>query len=429
VYAISDPALADEVERVATVWRPGVTSFSGLESLIADLRLDVLERDDFQVQSLAAAVDLGGDELHGRFRAALMRLEAALARDDPGLYGSLGVPWAEVRDARLYLDGSLALTARVEGRAPIRIDAEAHMLRAPLALVVRSEDVLGDSATAGAAIGSLFAGDRQKVAWAWAAMWERAATGAGRGVRLSSSELETIDATGIATLRGQVQARAGKGKRSGAKRGTGPVPLPKVAVRELKDLTTLGDPVETIVHAGESRSGVIAPPGPPADTRATLARVLRDSASKDGAAERTDDGAPRRSTTVLPPSDHREDLAYEVVQRALHLESDTMTDLRARRGVGADAVDELHQSFEIKMASGAASNQVKFTRAEAEAARHPGFFLAVVSGLEDPAVPLTVRFIADPLRRLAQVITGDVTLSGVNEVEALEVTFPKQEDG
>ncbi len=137
--------------------------------------------------------------------------------------------------------------------------------------------------------------------------------------------------------------------------------------------------------------------------------------------------------TVLPPSSDRESMALDAVRRALRLESLQLNDLRAARGVGVDAIDELRQCYEIKMNSGAGiPADVTLTASEVEAARNdPNFFLAIVSGLEDGIGQLRVRFIFDPLSTLDVRVRGDLTLTGVDKAEALEFTFQKRdgEDG
>jgi hypothetical protein len=136
--------------------------------------------------------------------------------------------------------------------------------------------------------------------------------------------------------------------------------------------------------------------------------------------------------TVLPPSSDRDRMALDAVRRALRLESQQLNDLRAARGVGVDAIDELRQCYEIKMSSSAGlPADVTLTASEVEAARNdPDFFLAIVSGLEDGAGQLRVRFIFDPLSTLDVRVRGDLTLAGVDKAEALEFTFRKknQED-
>ena len=122
----------------------------------------------------------------------------------------------------------------------------------------------------------------------------------------------------------------------------------------------------------------------------------------------------------------REQLAYDAVMLALALDEGEVADLRNRRGVGADAIDELRQCFEIKMSSGSEiPNEVTLTPNEVERARtDPDFFLAVVAGLEEGAGELRVRFIFDPLSRLPLRLRSDLTFGGVRDAEALEYTFP-----
>lgn len=128
---------------------------------------------------------------------------------------------------------------------------------------------------------------------------------------------------------------------------------------------------------------------------------------------------------MLPPMTEREQLAYDVVMRALALDEGEVADLRHRRGVGADAIDELRQYFEIKMSSGSEiPNEITLTPNEVERARtERDFFLAVVAGLEEGAGQLRVRFIFDPLGRLPLRLRSDLTFGGVREAEALEYTF------
>jgi hypothetical protein len=129
---------------------------------------------------------------------------------------------------------------------------------------------------------------------------------------------------------------------------------------------------------------------------------------------------------VLPPVSTREQLAYDAVMAALALDEGEVADLRRRRGVGADALDELRQSFEIKMSSGGEiPNEVTLTPNEVERARTDSdFFLAVVAGLEEGAGELRVRFIFDPLNRLPLRLRSDLTFGGVRDAEALEYVFP-----
>lgn len=108
------------------------------------------------------------------------------------------------------------------------------------------------------------------------------------------------------------------------------------------------------------------------------------------------------------------------------LDVEQFNDLRAMRGVGVDAIDELRQCYEIKMCSGASMpTDVTLTASEIEAARDdPDFFLAIVTGLEEGAGKLRIRFIFDRLRQLNVRVRGDLTLTGVDRAQALELNSP-----
>jgi hypothetical protein len=188
-------------------------------------------------------------------------------------------------------------------------------------------------------------------------------------------------------------------------------------VRGLKDLSLLEADGGTIVNPGRSASGVIFPQRRPANgARAGI------GSSGNGSSDRPPG---RHNRSVLPPLDERERLALDAVRDALRMDSDQVKDLRRRHGIGADAVDELGQFFEIKMESSAEiPNEVTLQPAQVERAQtDPDFFLAIVSGLEEGGGNLRVRFVFDPLSRLAVRIRGEVTLSGIREVEGLDYVF------
>lgn len=159
-----------------------------------------------------------------------------------------------------------------------------------------------------------------------------------------------------------------------------------------------------------------------AKRRAAKLRPFTDGESKP------EQSSASQVRTVLPPSSDRERMALDAVRRALQLDVKQFNDLRAVRGVGVDAIDELRQCYEIKMSSGAGMpSDVTLTASEVEAARNDeDFFLAIVSGLEDGAGQLRVRFIFDPLTNLDVRIRGDLTLTGVDKAEALEFRFDRR---
>ncbi|MHC8334147.1 hypothetical protein [Pseudomonas sp. LB3P25] len=193
-----------------------------------------------------------------------------------------------------------------------------------------------------------------------------------------------------------------------------------VHVRKLRDLDDLEPSAGSVVNEGAKPSGdlVFA-----TRRKATAERKYDPNASSNG------QNTPSQQRTVLPPTSDRERLALDVVRRALQLDAKQLNDLRNARGVGVDAVDELRQCYEIKMSSDSAvPNDITLTASEVEAARtDPDFFLAIVSGLEDGAGKLRVRFIFNPLAQLDVRVRGDLILTGVGRAEALQFEFDKAE--
>jgi hypothetical protein len=356
-----------------------------------------------------------------------------LARNDQALHDSIAVEWSRLEAAQLRIDEGLELRTVTSHGDRVIVSAEAHLLQEPLALVVRALEAAGSSDGAGQAIASLFVGDRQKVAWAWAAMWQRAEAGReASGVFLSEEDEDAEGgAAALLRLKGHAATRRRGRVSTGGKleQGEGTSKRGEVVVRRLKDIALLQPDAGTLVNQGKAKPGVIFPmvahvsrPGDGAgdDTSETQGAGAGRGGRTDGTSKQT---TPVSKRTVPAPVDDREQLAFDAVRSALALDPPEIRDLRRRRGIGADAMDDLSQLFEIKMSSGELSNEVTLKRSQAEAALDPDFFLAVVSGLDEGDVPLTVRFIFDPLRRLQQRITGDVTLTGIRDVEALEYSF------
>ena len=188
-------------------------------------------------------------------------------------------------------------------------------------------------------------------------------------------------------------------------------------MRKLRELGELEPSAGVLVNAGATPTGDLV------FAKAREAKERRFQPGNRGGGHGA--SAPR---TVLPPTSDRECMALDAVRRALQLDVPRFNDLRAVRGVGVDAIDELRQCYEIKMNSGTAlPTDVTFTASEVAAARHdPDFFLAVVTGLEDGAGELRVRFIFDPLANLDVRVSSDLTLTGVDRAEALEFTFARR---
>ena len=436
IFAVEDDKLSEQVAHQAAVWQPGFVSYAELDGLLEALNVTLLRPEHFTPTSIQGRGVVAGEDLRHRFALTVEHLREELYRGDKDLYDSLEVKWRDLLAARVIVDPTLRLATKAEGKR-IVVEPGAHFRRDTLTFLVRTSDDAGSPEAGGAAISSLFSGDRQKLAWAWASMWHRAGDNvAPERIVMGEDEAEDDGSTKrLVDLQGQAKERGRRGERRGAKpalagaaTGDG---AENLTIKHLKDLAELEPDAGAIVNAGANVAGVIFPPqSSGAGTRKDGKAGGRDpSTGPEGRDEGGDRGG-SRTQSVLPPLDAREQLALDAVMNALRLNPEQVADLRKRRGIGADMVDELRQSFEMKMSSSSDfPAEATLTRSEVERAQNdPDFFLALVAGLEDSAEVLRVRFIFNPLERLAVRIKGEIRLSGLADVEALEYRFKKVVD-
>ncbi|MDQ6775620.1 MAG: hypothetical protein M3071_05225 [Actinomycetota bacterium] len=427
VWAVADESIAAAVAGQAPIWQPGF-EINTMQSLIDALGLTLIEPDDFTPVANAGYGAASGEELRARFALAIDHLRTELARSDQSLYETLTVRWDELAVTHVVLDPDLEVAADIAAGRRLVAPAAAHLIHDPLTFFARSADAVGAADGGGRALAELFGGDRQKIAWAWSAMWQKAGAGVAAERIILSSDVsdDDSDADRLAQLQLQSEKRRGRNRKKPRVTPTkANKPGNQVKVRMLKEIDKLEPGPGAIVNPGAPRGGIIVPPRRPA-------RSKPPDRSTPGIPGATTGGAPPpkpnsgRPPTVLPPMSEREQLAYDAVIAALALSEGEVADLRDRRGVGADALDELRQCFEIKMSSGSEiPNEITLTPNEVDRARTDrDFFLAVVAGLEEGAGELCVRFIFDPLSRLPLRLRRDMTFGGVRDAEALEYVFP-----
>jgi hypothetical protein len=420
VYALEGEGLLASAPPTMPVWRLGLTSFDAIGPLLEPLGVVRLSPADFRAASTPAYGVAEGDAVRPTFARATALLRQELVRADQGLLDGLRVDWDELVLAPVVIDPELSIVADLD-TGPLALPAKAHMGRDPLCLIVRSTADASTAEGAGAAIASLFDGDRQKAAWAWAAVWPRAMA----GEQASGAEMpKTRAERGGGKERLEELGRQAAQRKKNEETKTGKVEVkraartPAVQVRKLRELGDLEPSAGVIINQGAMPSGGLV-----FAKRGTGKERKFNPNGESGV-----DKSPTTPRTVLPPSNDRESMALDAVRRALQLDVPRLNDLRDVRGVGVDAIDELRQCYEIKMSSGTSMpTDVTLTASEVEAAKNdPDFFLAIVTGLEDGAGELRVRFIFDPLSNLDVRIRSDLTLTGVDKAEALEFTFAKR---
>lgn len=426
IYAIEDQKVASAVADQVPVWQPGFT-LDGHGKLLEALNITYIPPEEFKPVTAAGYGAALGDEWRPRFALAVEHLRTELARSDLELYKTLAISWKELAGTVLVLDRELEVAASLSGRRRLVAPTRAHLVRQPLTLFARTVDDIGAAEAGGQAIASLFSGARHTVAWAWASMWQRAAAGETAGRIVLSTDMETDeDDDQLGKLKAQADTRRQHGTRKARARsgGSHSNSSTQVHVRKLKQLGNRQPTSGEVVNKGAPRGGVIIPERRSRPSSDTSAGTGGGTGFPSSGGNSTGTGSGGRSS-VLPPMSEREQLAFDAVMLALALDEGEVADLRHRRGVGADAIDELRQCFEIKMSSGSEiPSEITLTPNEVERARTDrDFFLAIVAGLEERAGDLRVRFIFDPLGRLPLRLRSDLTFGGVREAEALEYTF------
>lgn len=417
VYAVDDEAVATALREENPVWMPGC-AVDQLQPLLDALQITYIAPDVFKpiVSRGQGPADVNG--LRIRFALAVQHLRTELARGDQELSRKLRRSWEELATSAIVIDSALEITAELPGHRSLAAPTNAHLIFEPLTLFARAEADVGSAQSGGRAIATLFDGDRQKLAWAWEVMWQRAENGEAteRIVLSTDRKREEPGEDRLARLQEQSSERRIRGAASASgKAGINKAGRPPVKTRVLKNLHELTPTAGRIINKGAERGGVLLPPKPATKPANDIVANQKTTSIL-------------RSKAVLPSMDEREQLAYDAVKMALGFDDDEIRDLRQLRGIGADAVDELRQFFEIKMASGADfPSEITLTASEYDRARtDPDFFLAVVCGLEDKAGKLRVRFIFDPVGQLQLKIRNDITLAGVRDAEAIEHEFEKR---
>lgn len=171
VYAVDDPDLRAALEDHVAVWEPGGDPRQ-FARLLPALGITAVRPDDVAAADDAyAAADPARSALA---RSALSLLLDELVRDDPALAASADRAADLARDLSVLIHDDLHVIALLAGHGPVQVPTRAHLDRSRAVLHVQQGEHAGDWQVGGRAVAALFAEDRQKVAYAWAAMWARA---------------------------------------------------------------------------------------------------------------------------------------------------------------------------------------------------------------------------------------------------------------
>ena len=433
VYAIDDPPLADRLGSKIAVWMPG-GSMEQFRGLIRRLRVDELSPADTEVVNPDdAEVD---DELSGLFHSAIRLLREDLARNDPNVAQAITVTWdfIETMDVSVHQD----LRVRVSGvhdqdvRETVEVNAKADVQRG--LIFVSDPSLLPRAEGGGRAVAGLFTRDRRQVAQAWRTAWDEAEAGkraaelvlASEQAAKAAAQTEADIEARTTAVREQIKARHRRGASEAGRSSKREIPKSTAGSRVAGGSTptrTLVDP--NALQLRDPKGRLVGSVGEGKGSKADDGRSSRGLAPpKRGVAGPRSHAAAPGYTAVS-----RETIGLDLVRRVLGSDADQIADLRAQHGVGADALDELDQFYELKVCAGPEPDRITLTDSEVQRAlTEPGFFLVVVSEVEGNRACPKVRIIADPLKQLHPADTGSVTLTGVRDARSLVFEFEQQDE-
>jgi hypothetical protein len=421
VLAVEEPALAAGIGATLPVWLPG-GDLAQFQPITRALRLHQVESRDTQV--VAASDAYVDDEATALFADAVQLLREDLARNDPTVERSIRVDWDDVARFEVRVAENLQVLVRGLPTPAITVRTAAKVDAATSTLYLEDVATLGRVEGGGRALANLFQCDARRLAQAWLAAVEAAREGReAKRVRLAeerAAEEVAASRAAIAEKLAQVQEQA---KRRQAK--TAPPPRatstrtppadpasgdtnkaqPTANPRTLVDAESL----EIVNPGGTLVTGTPQQPPKPQPKKAPLPPPNRGGA------------APRERSTHRAYSDlEKERLGLELVRRVLGSNDQDMIDLRAQHGVGADAVDELSQYYELKVSAGPEPDEIVLEDSQIRRAMSTDdFFLVVVSGLEGANATPKVRVIVNPLSQLRMSERSQVRFAGVRQSHSL----------
>ncbi|MGN9920718.1 sacsin N-terminal ATP-binding-like domain-containing protein [Micromonospora palomenae] len=436
VLAVDDPSLARVLGERLPVWEPG-GELAQFAALLSPLRLHQLDATQITIMNVDDAYP--DDEATGLFGEAVGLLHEDLIRNDPAAASSLRIDWNRLRSVEVNVcpDLQVRVDGLPEGEAVI-VAVSARLVPDAGVLYVSAPGAMAQVDGGGRAVAAFFVGDRRRLAQAWLAAVAEAQAGRSAVALRQASERaaeeqaasEAAIAERLAALRLQAQQRRTTKTENGA--ASRPTPGQATAT----DSSSTGSPAG---RTTPDRQRVLVDP-------ASLVVVDPEGRITLGGATPSTGQAPRRRSPLPEPkpgghgprerSGHRaytdlekETVGLELVRKVLGGDAQDMVDLRAQHNVGADAIDELRQFYELKVYSGAEPDHVVLENSQIRRAMSTrDFFLVVVSGLEGDEATPRVRVIVHPLAQLRMSETSRVMFHGIRQSHSLVYDLKPSDD-
>lgn len=437
VYAVANPLVAEALKCTIPIWSPG-GALSHLASLIDPLGLTRIDPRDSRVLDTHDAAE--DPDLTKVFTRAITNLRADLALSDPAAEASLTLSWDDLASYQVCLLASIRvhLADMVAGR-PLTLDVDAWLDPQSGTLYVTDIDSAGRLTSGAYAIAAAFTGNTRSIAHAWVVAWaealagheaEKVATAASEDAE-RRREREEADDTRLQefgrrtkTKRSQASKKTNAGDSAkGAGTGTEDpqTPLPARNLIDTTNLTIRGGD-GTIINAEKK-------PAPPEGVGTAKPGKKKGGLREPNPKNQKQPANGHRRAPTNYTDEEKEDAGMEVVRQVLGLDIKDMIDIRNQHNVGADAIDDLRNFYELKVHANEIPDQIRLQDSEIQRAYETeNFFLVLVGNVEANDAPTEVRVITDPLNKLNPSVTGHITFTAVRSAKSFQYFVDPDED-
>ncbi|MEP7763673.1 hypothetical protein [Sanguibacter sp. 25GB23B1] len=433
IYATDNSLIADGVVDRVPLWRPG-GSLVQFAPLLNAYKLTRLSASHGQVVDAEAAVcDANLTKL---FSTAVDILRSDLARSDPDTEQGLRISWDELS----------ALSVKVDPDLRVRLVEPTHGLDETIelgswldvsarAFYVSDKRAIGAPNSGAYAIASVFEGDARRIAHDWAAAWSMALEGERADSITTAASLDAErkrvrderSEESLRRLAAQGRTRRSKSDKvnpeSSKIRKPDTVPSTEIAPKPMRRLIDL-DALTLKIEDGEIVGGPLS-----LDDGKLATFVPRTPADKPREPDVSNPRKPGGNGYVAKnyTDQERETIGLELVRRVLGGNEAGIVDIRHQHNVGADAVDDLENFFELKVYAGPIPEVVSLTNSEFRRAQETEqFFLVVVGNVEQGEKGPEILIFTDPLNHLIVVPQGSMNLGGIRDAKALRYRFEPQ---
>jgi len=420
VYFVADVEQRQQLRQqkpFLPLWEPPCDE-TELKELMSAAQIQVLKPDMTVLDDSRAALARAG-HYRGQFEAAISFLCNELARYAPSARQSMCIDIDALLAVPLYVhQEAFAVRASADELADDAVLMLHALVQAGRKGIHLAESALGARDYGGQAIAAFFAPQyRHQVSCIWYMAWNESRGQEQLPIRLAAdAELasriqeeaqrieDNVTQNGMVKLNARVRPKA-----------------PEVEIRMLKDVDQVLSSMVVQSEPQRRLSAGSAMPGKLLD-KAPSPKTGGKSGQPGTDATISSNKISRPGYNKLELEDH----GWRFVRHVLDNSNDpAISDMRARRAIGADGHINWKTFVELKATAGGPQTEIKLYKSEYERAaeRAKDFILATVSGLEQGSDAIEVRLIFDPLRTAVVRPISDVTVTGLDEATAVRLTF------